>query len=210
MDCDNGYVRTVLLLRFAVAKSRHRAGLFLLFAAGMAGSSIYFVIKNFTTIENLNRKTKVWLLAVRAPTQGQLRHGPDPTQPASQNSINEAGSRHEVVRSSDSGQSGHVVLKTKPGENPWDLGPYENWKSIMGESFVDWLLPLRYSPCRNHNRLDSYYPLGPVVERLRREAGLRPYSAGSSVAHRKHRRRRRHRGHSSSVRKGERQVGEDH
>lgn len=43
------------------------AALFFLFSGGMCGSSLQFAFINSTTIENFNRKTKVWYLAVYMP-----------------------------------------------------------------------------------------------------------------------------------------------
>ena len=43
------------------------SALFGLFCTGMCGSSLQFAIINSTTIENFNRKTKVWYMAVHMP-----------------------------------------------------------------------------------------------------------------------------------------------
>jgi len=45
-----------------------------------------------------------------------------------------------------------------------------NLKSLLGESFWEWVLPLKMSPLLKHDRPDGYYEWGPVVERLRRDA----------------------------------------
>lgn len=42
----------------------------------------------------------------------------------------------------------------------------------MGNQWYDWLVPLRYSPCCNHDRGDSLYELGPDVDMLKADAGL--------------------------------------
>lgn len=47
-----------------------------------------------------------------------------------------------------------------------------NLKSVLGESYVDWILPLAYPPCTWHNDSRSDYPLGPDFERLCRENGI--------------------------------------
>lgn len=44
----------------------------------------------------------------------------------------------------------------------------------MGEHWYDWLLPLKYSPCTRHDRDDCDYPLGPLVDQMRKEAGIAP------------------------------------
>ncbi|EER41343.1 conserved hypothetical protein [Histoplasma capsulatum H143] len=75
-----------------------------------------------------------------------------------------------------------AILHTKPGENPWDLGsPLENFKEVMGYSFLDWFSPLKNSPCTDHNSQESAFRLGPVVRRLRREAGLESCDDGGEL-----------------------------
>ena len=155
----------------------------------MAGSSISLAVKNLTTIENLTRKTKVWQLAVRIPHTDVQPQAPYDASSAS----NRAPSSPRQLHSSPeqdtasnaanhvSDQSPFAVLKTRPGENPWDLGASENWKAVMGPSFLDWILPIRHSPCSNHDRGASAFAVGPVVQRMRREAGLIPKRSASQL-----------------------------
>ena len=42
----------------------------------------------------------------------------------------------------------------------------------MGEHWYDWFLPIKYSPCTRHDRDDCDYPLGLLVDRMRKEAGI--------------------------------------
>lgn len=66
-----------------------------------------------------------------------------------------------------------ALLRTQPGENPFDLGdPIQNLRQVMGHTLWDWMLPLRVAPCVDHSSTVSAYPMGPVVDRLKREAGL--------------------------------------
>jgi palmitoyltransferase len=57
------------------------SALFLLFSLGMAGSSIQLSLINSTTIENLNRRSKVWFLAILIPRgkDGTLPPPPPPS-----------------------------------------------------------------------------------------------------------------------------------
>jgi palmitoyltransferase len=57
------------------------SALFLLFSLGMAGSSIQLSIINSTTVENLNRRSKVWFLAVLIP-RGEDGTLPPPPPPS--------------------------------------------------------------------------------------------------------------------------------
>ena len=65
-----------------------------------------------------------------------------------------------------------AILETEPGENPWDQGYWRNWKSVMGNNVLEWLLPIRHSPCCNHESMESDYDFGPLVETLKRRYGL--------------------------------------
>lgn len=67
-----------------------------------------------------------------------------------------------------------LILKMlEPGYNPWDLGSSRlNWESVMGYSVLDWLLPLKRSPCCNHEEGESYYQVGPMVDLLKARYGL--------------------------------------
>ena len=98
-----------------------------------------------------------------------------------------------------------AILETLPGMNLWDLGsPYLNFKAVFGNSLHDWLLPIKHSPCCDHESHISQYPLGPDFEELLVEAGLVPrpaslpppekgprYEDRSSVTTRKRKRKRR-------------------
>jgi palmitoyltransferase len=148
----------------------------------MTLSSIQMGIYNVTTIENLNRRTAVWTLAIRvpehlldklwdpnspwAPTFRMVSYPPEtplsanqpqPTNPST-------GERHVFA-----------ILHTLPGENPFDLGsPFKNLQQVMGHSIFDWFLPIKQSPSADHGSMQSHYALGPVVTRLKQEAGLAP------------------------------------
>jgi hypothetical protein len=101
-----------------------------------------------------------------------------------------ASSRNPLPRQTTTPPRTFAILHTKPGESPYDLGPWENVRSVMGNSLLDWMLPLRYSPCCDHSSGLSAYQLGPLVDRMRREAGIMPPS-GSSRGKRRRRRRSR-------------------
>ncbi|KAI1779337.1 zf-DHHC-domain-containing protein [Hypoxylon cercidicola] len=65
-----------------------------------------------------------------------------------------------------------AVLKTEPGENPWDVGIWQNWQTVMGTNIFDWFLPFRRSPCTNHESHDSFYPMGHVLADVLARYGL--------------------------------------
>ena len=162
----------------------------------MFGSSFQFVLVNTTTVENLSRRTKVWTLAIympnpptSAPTSFQTITYPLTAQP----------------RPSSSNTNGppvpappprmFAILHSKPGENPWDLGPWSNFRSVMGEKWWDCILPLKYSPCCDHDRGDSAFEMGPVVDRMRERAGIAvPRDGNGSTMPSRRRQRRSRRG----------------
>ncbi|KAL8650839.1 MAG: hypothetical protein Q9210_003594 [Variospora velana] len=182
------------------------AALFSLFLLGMSGSSLQFVFLNTTTIENLSRKTKVWQLAVHIPdipprsAPPHLRtitfSPPVPNAPGPASTALPPELRT------------FAILHSRPGENPWDLGPYRNFKSVMGDHWYDWLLPIKHSPCARHDWLESEFEMGPVVERMKREAGIvGPDQMETDEKPRRHRRRRRRRSaHASS---GDPETGDE-
>ncbi|SMR49208.1 unnamed protein product [Zymoseptoria tritici ST99CH_3D1] len=70
-------------------------------------------------------------------------------------------------------QRAFAILQLPPGLNPWNLGSvYANFTAVFGEFVVDWLLPLKHSPCCDHSSDISEYPLGPEFELMLRDAGL--------------------------------------
>ncbi|EXJ91048.1 hypothetical protein A1O1_04155 [Capronia coronata CBS 617.96] len=64
------------------------------------------------------------------------------------------------------------ILETAPGANPFDIGPLNNFKEVMGYTVLDWFLPLRPSPLVDHSDPTSMYKLGPVVARMKNKAGI--------------------------------------
>ena len=163
----------------------------------MTGSSLQFAIVNTTTIENLSRKTIVWTLALYMPKLPEATPGfrtiSYSAGPTSEGSNAHTGHPSREVRT-------FAILYTKPGENPFDLGPYRNFVSVFGDYWYDWILPIRYSPCCNHDRQEGEFAMGPVIQRMRREVGIEFPEEMDEKSHRRrrHRRRRRH-SHSTGV-----------
>ncbi|KAI9875997.1 MAG: palmitoyltransferase pfa5 [Pleopsidium flavum] len=214
-------VHWVLILGFAA--------LFGLFALGMAGGSIQLALINSTTVENLTRKTKVWQLAVRlpesyqhppmaAPGEGSYTTSlrivtyPLPPQPSTAThpplaiGTHVSSDRSAPVLINPTPPRTFAILKSKPGDNPWDLGPLENFKQVMGKHWWDWLLPLKYSPCTNHESRESAFALGAVVERMCKEAGIPSNHRWEGETHKGQRRKSRtgsapHRERSHRIRK---------
>jgi palmitoyltransferase len=45
----------------------------------------------------------------------------------------------------------YVVMQTKPFEHPWYTSLMQGWKDTMGNGIIDWLLPLKQSPCKSRS-----------------------------------------------------------
>lgn len=157
----------------------------------MTGSSVQFALINTTTIENLSRRTKVWTLAVYMPKPPESSTGFRTVSFSTATST--TGSNAPATEQATGAVKTFAILHTKPGENPFDVGPYQNFKAVMGDHWYDWLLPIRRSPCCNHDRRDGQFAMGPVVQRMRAEAGIvSPAGFSDEKTYRKHKRKRRH------------------
>ncbi|KAL3468634.1 DHHC palmitoyltransferase-domain-containing protein [Aspergillus heterothallicus] len=181
--------------------------------------SLQLAAKNLTTIENLSRRSVVWTLAIRVPNHvlSRLQPGsrwaptfrtltyplpqipPPPLMPSQPGS----GEGHPpppppTVSPLQTNGEQHVfaILQTLPGENPFDLGsPLKNLRQVLGHSVFDWFVPLKHAPCGDHGGLESEFELGPVVARLKREAGLgSPLESNVSTPTDAHSKRKRRRG----------------
>lgn len=146
---------------------------FLLFAGGMTLTSFRYVLINITNIDMM-RRSHTYYLAVRiprdAPPDSAYRTIVYPLPDGSQNSDDVPLS---VARRDRLAERKFAILETKTRENPWDLGWKGNWKSIMGERVIDWFLPLRHSPCCDHDgRTDSDYAVGKLIDTLRERYGV--------------------------------------
>ncbi|KAJ5176658.1 Palmitoyltransferase pfa5 [Penicillium canariense] len=188
------------------------SALFAFFTGGMTLSSIQLALLNLTTIENINRRSVVWTLAIRVPEHMLDRlWAPDspwaPTFRMVTYPLQEpvAPSQPQTANLSTGERHTFAILHTLPGENPFSLGSgLKNLQQVMGYSISEWLLPLKHSPCADHSSPTSAFALGPVVTRLKQEAGLAPAPApgtetedGSASrppsAHAKHSRRSKRR-----------------
>lgn len=164
------------------------SGFFCFFTLSMTVTSGRFLFTNTTNIDLL-RKAQVYQLAIRVPpNSGSSSSYQLITYPLS-NYANPAG----VGGNYSPGINGNVsdrdrratrtfaIVRTEAGENPWDLGYWRNFKSVMGSNPIEWLLPIRHSPCCSHESMVSDYELGPLLQDLKKRFGLPEGSGG--VAH---------------------------
>ena len=208
----------------------HRATFFGLFTFGMTCSSGRFALTNLTTIENLNRHTKAWQLAVyipdreKPPTMGvtgvpyptvtyplplaskKPRTSPVPSDSTNDETVelenNHTGLPHHAERDARAKRT-FAILRMKPGHSPWDLGAAGNWKAVMGTNVLDWFLPIRRSPLCNHESAISQFKLGKHFDKLMADNGLVSGNEMSSARPSSARRKSRRHSHRGSASKRE-------
>ncbi|KAK8023615.1 hypothetical protein PG993_011681 [Apiospora rasikravindrae] len=168
-------------------------GFFGLFTFMMTITSLRYVLLNMTNVDLLGSRTKVYQLAVRIPRGSE---GTDSyhvinyplARPGSSYSTNQHNNGNGTVARVNSPSMGReardslahrtfAILRTEAGENPWDLGCWENWKEVMGTNIIDWLFPIRRSPCVKHDLNESFYRMGQIVDEVRARHGIAPDSA---------------------------------
>ncbi|KAK0612299.1 DHHC palmitoyltransferase-domain-containing protein [Bombardia bombarda] len=147
---------------------------FAIFAFAMTCTAIRYICVNLTNVDYVKSKLGVYQLAIRVPrgTEDGFNYGvisyPLSPEPGSSPDLsgqtftnNEPSSRDHLATRT------FAIVKTEVGQNPWDMGYYRNWKSVMGSNAIDWLLPLRKSPCENEETSESFYKMGPLLQTLR-------------------------------------------
>ncbi|KAI1324558.1 palmitoyltransferase PFA5 [Xylariaceae sp. FL0255] len=167
------------------------AGFFGLFSFAMAVTSMNYVLQNLTNVESLANQHKSYKLAVRIARDTRPEKfgvivyplpkpdrrtnksettsvGPYENSPATENNDGAA----IIQNRDDLATRIFGILVMEKGENPWDLGFWNNWKSVMGTTPLDWLLPIRKSPCANHESQEAFYPMGHALENLRARYGV--------------------------------------
>jgi palmitoyltransferase len=182
-------------------------GSFCIISLGMTMNCVQLALRNMTIVESLGN---VYFLAIHIPNPEQ--HGavanldgtteprpyfhtityPIPPRKSSASSQNTQlpGSHDPEAITSSSTLRTFAIVSTKPGDNPWNIGRLNNLKSILGKRYIDWILPIRNSPCCSHDNPESDYPLGLDVDRLKREYGLESWRPPSDDQLREKRRRR--------------------
>ena len=86
-----------------------------------------------------------------------------------------------------------AILETPGGMNLWNVGPFNNLRSVLGEHLVDWIVPLKHSPCMNHDSGVSMYKMNPEFHVLIQDAGVELQDDAYQRSGRRRRRRRKSR-----------------
>ncbi|KAI1420721.1 DHHC palmitoyltransferase-domain-containing protein [Xylaria sp. FL1777] len=167
------------------------AAFFGLFSFLMTATSARYLLQNMTNVDILSFRQKVYHLAVRVPRGTRSdRYGvvvyplrkletglSDKKEVVKRlkpkgNEIEEQADALPASSRDDLATRTFAILQTEPGENPWDLGPWRNWQSVMGTNPLDWALPIHHSPCANHESLESLYSMDHTLDKLRTRYGL--------------------------------------
>jgi palmitoyltransferase len=172
------------------------ATLFGLFTLTMTLTSVRYILINLTTVDYIKSKNVVHQLAIRVPrgtpagqnynviTYPLPKHTNGAIQPG-QPTRNESSSPRDELATRT-----FAIVRTEMGENPWDLGYYRNWKSVMGDNLIDWLLPFNESPCAKYESNQSFYEMGPLYQQLRVRFGLPEVSTEKERAEMREQKRR--------------------
>ncbi|KAF9768078.1 hypothetical protein IL306_014669 [Fusarium sp. DS 682] len=175
-------------------------GFFGLFTVTMTGTALRFAIQNITNVD-LYRKSQTFRLAVRVPTDTPSnerfntityplqRHGEEPRASGAARTTgvpqaNGAASTqaHRMAVRDQQARRTFAILQAEPGENPWHVGYLRNFKSVMGNSIIEWLLPIRHSPCSHHDSMVSDYEFGPLLEKMKKRYGIEGMDPEKSAA----------------------------
>lgn len=136
--------------------------LFGFMAVGMLLTTLQTQLRNLTSVENLGAS---FYMAVYLPAGSERPLDPDGTVRCGFVSFPFRGSESSSSKQSRT----FAIISVRPDDNPWDVGRLENLKSVLGERYWEWFLPVGYPPCCFHERGDSDFPLGSDFERVKRE-----------------------------------------
>lgn len=146
----------------------------------MTATCCRFLFENTTNIDML-KKEQTYTLAVRIPQNTPPSREyrtityPLSRTPSQYSSLTDGqldGHIDPVSYRDEQATRIFAILQAEPGENPWNLGYWSNFKSVMGDNILEWLLPIRHSPCCNHDENESMYRIGPLVTKLKKRYGI--------------------------------------
>ncbi|KFA75365.1 hypothetical protein S40288_02018 [Stachybotrys chartarum IBT 40288] len=166
------------------------AGFFGFFTFGMTLTSGRYALLNITNIDML-RKSQAYHLAIRLPQNATTQQGfSTMTYPLARESTwsehggqsaNNEEQTHPTSARDERATHTFAIIRTGPDENPWDLGYWRNFKSVMGNNIIEWLLPIKHSPCCNHESMESDYEMGGLIQELKQRYNL-PAESGKAAA----------------------------
>jgi palmitoyltransferase len=124
----------------------------------MACMTGYNLAINYTSVEGIKRGgvSNIAFLISRTPHEPTLRPSP-PNSSKSDPKDTGADDDWPVLRIVQrSGGRRFVVMQSKPYQHPWATTLMQGWKDTMGESPIEWLLPIKMSPCKKKSRSGEF------------------------------------------------------
>lgn len=156
----------------------------------MALTSLRYILTNLTNIDMFSR-TRISYLAVNIPLESPpSSYYATITYPLEQPTLlppaPPLGAPTDPAPTLPSGardlraQRKFAILRVESRENPWDLGFARNWTSVMGHTPLEWFLPIKHSPCCDHDSMESDYPTGPLLYELKRRHNFSSFESATA------------------------------
>ncbi|KAF2818367.1 palmitoyltransferas-like protein pfa5 [Ophiobolus disseminans] len=133
--------------------------LFSIFATTMACMTGYNLAINYTSVEAIQRGgiTNIAFLIIRQPNEPTQLHTPPTSSKSEEDKATEADDEWPVLRFVErSGGRNFVVMQNKPFQHVWSTSMMRGWKDAMGESPLEWFLPLKNSPWKQKSRRGEF------------------------------------------------------
>jgi palmitoyltransferase len=124
---------------------------FCIFTSTMSCMTGYNLAINYTSVEAIQRGgiSNIAFLITRMPTGPPNQRTP-PTSSEGGEPKEDDWPVLQTVRRSNGRM--FVVMQTMPFQHPWSGTMMDGWKETMGNTPLDWFLPLRHSPCTKKER----------------------------------------------------------
>jgi palmitoyltransferase len=136
---------------------------FCIFTFTMTCMTGWNLMINYTSVEGIQRggvQNIAMLISSFPPRADSAQNSTLPTTSPSRSKESRNGEPEDnwpvlcIVQRS-SGRS-YAVMQTQAMEHPWYTGLLSGWKDTMGTNIIDWILPLKQSPCKTRSRRGEF------------------------------------------------------
>ena len=122
----------------------------------MAGMTGYNLAINYTSVEAIQRGGVSNIAFLVSRTSQTPTTPPTPSNSSDPKESN-ADDDWPVLRVVQrSGGRTFVVMQTKAFQHPWATTLMQGWQDTMGNSLIDWFLPIKHSPCKQKGRSGEF------------------------------------------------------
>lgn len=129
-----------------------------IFVSTMTCMTGYNLAINYTTVEGIKRggvSNIAFLISSTSHEPIVPSSPPTPSNSDPKNTV--AGDDWPVLRIVQRSRGRKfVVMQTLPFQHPWATTLMQGWKDTMGESPIEWFLPLKMSPCKKKSRSGEF------------------------------------------------------